>query len=160
VDATFFVEGKHVRGREGLLAEILAEGHEIANHSYHHPEYPGYGELANTNRRIEGATGFRPCLFRPPYGLVNGSVASAAGRLGMEIVQWDVNSHDDKHPGAGAIRSNVVNQAEPGSIILLHDGGHHPQTVRALPGIIRGLKERGFGFTTATELLGGRYIYK
>ena len=111
------------------MAEILASGDEIGNHSYHHPEYPGYGELSRTNNRIEEATGFRPCLFRPPYGLINGNVSSAAERLGLEIVQWDVDSLDDKHPGASAIRSNVLSQAEPGSIILFHDGGHHPQTV-------------------------------
>lgn len=160
VHATFFEEGKHVHGREGLMAEILASGDEIGNHSYNHPKYPGYGELSRTNRSIENATGFRPCLFRPPYGLINSNVSSAASRLGLEIVEWDVDSLDDKHPGASAIRSNVLSQAEPGSIILMHDGGHHPQTVQALPGIIRGLEQRGFGFTTVTELLGGHYIYK
>lgn len=159
IHATFFEEGKHVHGRDSLMADILASGDEIGNHSYHHPEYPGYGELASTNRKIEQATGFKPCLFRPPYGLVDGSVTSAARRTGLEIVQWSLDSLDDKHPGVGAIESNVLSQAQPGSIILMHDGGHHPQTVRALPGIIRGLEDRGFGFTTVTELTGGHFIY-
>lgn len=153
VHATFFEEGRHVRGREMLMQEILANGDEIGNHSFHHPEFPGLGELATTNRRIVEATGFQPCLFRPPYGLVDGQVATAARRLGLEIVLWDVDSLDDKHPGVAAIRSNVLSQTQPGSIVLMHDGGHHPQTVRALPGIIRGLRGRGFDFATVTTLL-------
>ncbi|HET7060440.1 MAG TPA: polysaccharide deacetylase family protein [Candidatus Saccharimonadales bacterium] len=160
VHGTFFEEGKHVRGREELMTEILASGDEIGNHSYHHPQDPGYGELVQTNHRIQEATGFKPCLFRPPYGLVNSNVSSAASRLGLEIVEWSVDSLDDKHPGVSAIRSNVLSQAEPGSVILMHDGGHHPQTVRALPGIIRGLKDQGFGFATVTELTGGHCTYK
>jgi peptidoglycan/xylan/chitin deacetylase (PgdA/CDA1 family) len=160
VNATFFVIGRHVAGRETLLGEILASGDEIGNHSFHHPTYPGYGELASTNRAIEAATGFRPCLVRPPYGLVNRGVESAARRLGLELVTWNVESADDKHPGVVAIRSKVLHRARPGSIILMHDGGHHPQTVRALPGIINGLRARGFGFATVTSLLGGQMLYR
>lgn len=160
VRATFFEEGRHVARREVLMGEILSSGDEIGNHSYHHPLYPGYGELAATNRRIEGATGFHPCLFRPPYGSIDGRVESAARRAGLETVLWDVDSLDARHPGASAIRSNAVSLARPGSIILMHDGGRHPQTVRALPGVIRGLRARGFGFATVTALLGGHFLYR
>lgn len=143
VHATFFEEGRHVRGREVLMGEILSSGDEIGNHSFHHPVDPGYGELRATNREIERATGFEPCLFRPPYGLVNNRVVSAAQRLGLEIVLWSVDSLDDKHPGTAAICAHVMDQAQPGSIILMHDGGHHPQTERVLPRLIRGLRARG-----------------
>jgi peptidoglycan-N-acetylglucosamine deacetylase len=158
--ATFFEEGRHVAGqREALMRHILAEGDEIGNHSYHHPPDPGYGELASTQRRIRAATGFTPCLFRPPYGLIDAKVAAAARRTRLEMVLWDVDSRDDKHPGVAAIRANAVGLAQPGSIVLMHDGGHHPQTVRALPSVIRGLRSRGFRFVTVTELLGGRFLY-
>lgn len=156
VHATFFEEGRHVSGREELMSEILASGDEIGNHSYHHPRDPGLAELAATNRRIQDATGFQPCLFRPPYGLSDARVQSAARRLGLELVLWDVDSLDDKHPGVRSITGNVLSQAGPGSIVLMHDGGHHPQTPRALPGVIRGLRHRGFGFATVTSLLGGQ----
>jgi peptidoglycan-N-acetylglucosamine deacetylase len=158
--ATFFEEGGHVQGREALMRQILAAGDEIGNHSFDHPLYPGYGELAATDRRIRAATGFEPCLFRPPYGLFDAKVAAAARRSRLETVLWDVDSHDDRHPGAAAIRANVLGFAQPGSIVLMHDGGHHPQTVRALPGIVRGLHARGFRFVTVTELLGGRMLYR
>jgi peptidoglycan/xylan/chitin deacetylase (PgdA/CDA1 family) len=152
--ATFFELGRHVEGREALMIQILADGDEIGNHSFHHPRYPGYGELAATNRRIRAATGFEPCLFRPPYGLIDPRVTAAARRAGLEMVLWSVDSGDDHHPGAGAIRAKVLAGAEPGSIVLMHDGGHHPQTVRALPGVIRGLRARGLRMVTVSELLG------
>ena len=158
--ATFFEEGRHVAGNEALMRQILASGDEIGNHSFDHPRYPGYGELASTNSRIREATGFTPCPFRPPYGLIDANVESAARRTRLQTVLWDVDSYDDKHPGAAAIRARVLSLAQPGSIVLMHDGGHHPQTVQALPGVIDGLRARGFRFATVTELIGGRFIFR
>lgn len=141
------------------MREILASGDEIGNHSFDHPRDPGFAELAATNRRIREATGFEPCLFRPPYGLIDPRVASAATRNHLEMILWSLDSHDDHHPGVAAIRDNIVGSARPGSIILMHDGGHHPQTVRALPGVIQRLRDRGFHFETVSGLLGGRFRY-
>jgi peptidoglycan/xylan/chitin deacetylase (PgdA/CDA1 family) len=157
--ATFFEEGQHVRGREALMNEILASGDEIGNHTYDHPRYPGNGELASTDRLIREATGFEPCLFRPPYGLIDSKVSAAARRNRLEMVLWSLDSGDDHHPGAAAIRATTLAEARPGSIVLMHDGGHHPQTVRALPGVIRGLRARGLRLVTVTTLLGGRFLY-
>jgi peptidoglycan/xylan/chitin deacetylase (PgdA/CDA1 family) len=159
VRATFFELGRHVDGREALMSQILASGDEIGNHSYHHPRYPGYGELAATNRRIRAATGFEPCLFRPPYGLIDSKVSSAARRAGLEMVLWNDDSGDDHHPGVAAIRATTLAGAGPGAIVLMHDGGHHPQTVRALPGVIQGLRARGLRMVTVTELLGQSFTY-
>jgi peptidoglycan/xylan/chitin deacetylase (PgdA/CDA1 family) len=158
--ATFFEEGKHVTGREALMRRILASGDEIGNHSFNHPRDPGFDQLAATNRLIRGATGFTPCLFRPPYGLVDPKVESAVRRNDLQTVLWSVDSNDDKHPGAGAIRTRVLSLAQPGSIVLMHDGGHHPQTVTALPAIVRGLHARGLSLVTVTQLLGGRFVYR
>jgi chitin deacetylase len=157
---TFFEEGRHVAHREALMREILTSGDEIGNHSFNHPRYPGYGQLRRTNLLIHAATGFRPCLFRPPYGLIDSRVESAARRNGMRMILWDVDSGDEHHPGAGVIRSNVLRLAQPGSIVLMHDGTHHPQTVTALPGIIRRLRARGFRFATVTAMLGGHTIFQ
>jgi peptidoglycan/xylan/chitin deacetylase (PgdA/CDA1 family) len=159
-NATFFEEGRHVSSREALMRRILADGDEIGNHSFDHPHYPDYSELASTNRLIRAATGFTPCLFRPPYGLVDATVESAARRDHLETVLWSIDSNDHKHPSPGVIRSRVLGRAQAGSIVLMHDGGHHPQTVAALPGIIRGLLARGFHFATVTQLLGGHFTYR
>jgi peptidoglycan-N-acetylglucosamine deacetylase len=158
--ATFFEEGRHVAGREALMRQILAAGDEIGNHSFHHPVDPGAAELSSTNEAIRAATGFEPCLFRPPYGEVDPKVTAAARANGLELVLWTLDSEDDHHPGAAAIRRRVVRRTTPGAIVLLHDGGRHPETVEALPGILAGLAARGFRCVTVTELLGGRTRYR
>lgn len=158
--ATFFEEGRHVRGREALMRQILALGDEVGNHSFHHPVDPGERELASTQAAIREATGFTPCLFRPPYGELNRTEEAAARANDLEMVFWTLDSEDDAHPGVGAIRTRVVRRAKPGSIVLLHDGGRHPQTVEAIAGIVEGLQRRGFRLVTVTELLGGRMLYR
>jgi peptidoglycan-N-acetylglucosamine deacetylase len=157
--ATFFEEGRHVAGREELMRQILDAGDEIGNHSYHHPHDPGRRELASTDAAIRAATGFTPCLFRPPYGLVNAKVEAAALGQRLQTILWTFDSADDHHPGVEAIVHHTVKMASDGAIILMHDGGHHPQTVEALPLVIAGLRARGFRFVTVTELLGGRMLY-
>jgi peptidoglycan/xylan/chitin deacetylase (PgdA/CDA1 family) len=158
--ATFFEEGRHVAGNEALMREILLDGVEIGNHSFDHPHYPGFGELASTNRLIHEATGFEPCLFRPPYGLVDAEDAAAAVGNRLETILWSFDAGDDHHVPAARMQAHVIGSARPGSIILMHDGGHHPQTPLALPRIVEGLHERGFRLVTVTELLGGRFLYK
>ncbi|MBS1893569.1 MAG: polysaccharide deacetylase family protein [Actinobacteria bacterium] len=157
--ATFFEEGRHVAGREELMRQILAAGDEIGNHSYHHPHDPGLRELASTDAAIRAATGFTPCLFRPPYGLVNAKVEAAALDQRLQTILWTFDSADDHHPGVGAIVHHTVEKASDGAIVLMHDGGHHRQTVEALPEVIAGLRARGFRLVTVTELLGGRMLY-
>ncbi len=158
--ATFFEEGRHVRGREATMRQILALGDEIGNHSFHHPVDPGEGELASTQAAIRAATGFTPCLFRPPYGELNRPEEAAARANGLEMVLWTLDSEDDAHPGVGPIRARVVRRARPGQVVLLHDGGRHPQTVEAIAGIVEGLQRRGLHLVTVTELLGGRMLYR
>jgi peptidoglycan/xylan/chitin deacetylase (PgdA/CDA1 family) len=158
--ATFFEEGRHVAGREALMRQILAAGDEIGNHSFHHPVDPGEAELASTQAAIRAATGFTPCLFRPPYGELNRTEEAAARANGLQMIFWTLDSEDDTHPGVGPIRTRVVRRTKPGSIVLLHDGGRHPQTVEALPGIVEGLERRGFRLVTVTELLGGEMLYR
>ncbi len=159
VDATFFEEGRHVAGREELMREILGSGDEIGNHSFDHPHYPGPAELARTDGAIRRATGFEPCLFRPPYGLLDATEEAAADADRLETILWTFDSGDDHHPPPARIVRHVLATAHAGSIILMHDGGHHPQTVTALPAVIRGLLARGFEFDTVTRLLGGRFVY-
>lgn len=158
--ATFFEEGRHVAGRETLMREILLDGDEIGNHSFDHPHYPGFGELASTDRRIREATGFEPCLFRPPYGLVDPTDAHAAVANRLQTVLWSFDAGDDHHVPAARMQAHVIGAAQPGSIVLMHDGGHHRQTPLALPRIIEGLHERGFELVTVSELLGGHFIYR
>lgn len=158
--ATFFMLGDLVAGDPAATRRVLAAGHEIANHSSDHALLPGYSNLKRANRQIRRATGFKPCLFRPPYGAINSSVQQSAGELGMKSVLWDIDTSDWSTPGSGAIGSRI-RSARSGSIVLMHDGGGpRSQTVDALPGAIDSLRSRGYRFVTVTRLLGNRFLYR
>jgi peptidoglycan/xylan/chitin deacetylase (PgdA/CDA1 family) len=160
VPGTFFEVGQEMAGRTATMRRILREGSEIGNHTMHHGFYPGYSDLAATDALIRAATHFEPCLFRPPGGAVDSSVVAAAGAAGLKTILWDVDPADWSTPGTGAIYSRIVGAAQPGSIILMHDGGgNRSETLAALPSIIDTLRARGYSFDTVSELLGQRTIY-
>ncbi|MGB7588787.1 MAG: polysaccharide deacetylase family protein [Solirubrobacterales bacterium] len=158
---TFFEVGQEIGGREVTMRRILREGSEVGNHTTHHQADPGYEDLATTNGLIRAATDFEPCLFRPPDGAVNSAVVAAAGRAGLRTIVWDVDPSDWSNPGSAAVYSRIVDAAQPGSIILMHDGGgDRSGTLAALPQIIDTLRARGYRFATVSELLGNRVTYK
>lgn len=158
---TFFVLGQLVAAEPSATRRILAQGHELANHSYDHALLPSGSNIRRATRAIEKATKFRPCLFRPPYGAVDGKLKRAVRKDRMKTVNWDVDTDDWRRPGAAAITKAIVNRSRNGSIILMHDGGGpRESTVDALDSAIRGLKKKGYKMVTVTELLGNRLIYE
>jgi peptidoglycan-N-acetylglucosamine deacetylase len=158
---TFFEIGQEMATREATMRRILREGDEIGDHTVNHVEYPGYFQIAAAAATIKADTHFQPCLFRPPGGAVDSSVVATAGELGMETILWDVDPTDWANPGSGAVYSRIVGAAQPGSIILMHDGGgDRGGTLAALPHIIDTLRARGYGFATVSQLLGHRLIYR
>ena len=159
--ATFFVIGDQVGGNAAVMRRLLRRGHELANHSMHHTTYPSGSDLAATSRAIRRATGFRPCLFRPPGGAVEGALVQRARGEGMTTIGWDVDPRDWANPGTGAIVSSVLGSVRPGSIVVMHDGGGgRSQTLDALPPILKNLRRRGYRAVTVTRLLGHRFIYQ
>ncbi len=160
VPGTFFVVGRQVIGKATLLRRMLRDGHMIANHSLTHAKLGGggrraAGEIRSTQRLIRRATGFTPCLFRPPYGSTSTALNAVVRANGLLSILWDVDPRDWTTPGAHVISSRIIGQGRPGSIVLLHDaGGRRGQTVAALPRIIRNFKARGYRFVTADQLLG------
>jgi peptidoglycan/xylan/chitin deacetylase (PgdA/CDA1 family) len=155
--ATFFELGFQV---SSASRAVLKAGQELANHSYRHESYPSRSSMAATNARIRAASGFTPCLFRPPGGAYNSRVLGDARSLGMTTVLWNVDPRDWSNPGSGAIYSRVVSASRPGAIVVMHDGGgDRSQTVAALPDIIRELRNRGYRMVTVSRLLGQRTIW-
>ena len=159
-EGTFSVVGSQVAGRERVLRRALRSGNDLANHANSHSLSPSAADMRLANNRIESATGFRPCVFRPPYGNLGSGLVAGAWALGMATVMWDVDTRDWTNPGASAIVS-AVGSARPGSIILMHDGGgYRGQTVAALPSVISSLRARGLEPVTVTRLLGERYRWR
>ncbi|MFD8704802.1 polysaccharide deacetylase family protein [Kitasatospora sp. NPDC059648] len=155
VHATFFEIGENVAAHPSLTAQVARQGHSVQNHSWSHPDLRRLSpasfnsQVGDTDRAIRAQTGRTPKCLRPPYGAVNGAVRSRAAALGKEVVLWSVDPADWSRPGAAAIRSRVLRNVRPGSVILLHDGGgDRSQTAAALPDILSTLKARGYGFAT------------
>jgi peptidoglycan/xylan/chitin deacetylase (PgdA/CDA1 family) len=158
---TFFEVGQEIGGREATMRRALREGSEIGDHTMHHAVLPGAAEIGGAAAAIERATHFRPCLFRPPGGVISSGVIATAGSLGMLSVTWDVDPADWTNPGSGAVYGRVVGATRPGSIVLMHDGGgSRSGTLAALPGIIDSLRGRGYRFVTVSRLLGNSLIFR
>jgi peptidoglycan/xylan/chitin deacetylase (PgdA/CDA1 family) len=139
-------------------------GHGLGNHTWSHPFLPDLtvGEFALQLERTDealAAAGRLPerRLFRPPYGSRSPEALAWLGAQddGPTMVLWDVEADDWAMPGAAAITGTVLDQARPGSVVLLHDGGgDRSQTAEALPGIIEGLLADGYRFARVEELAG------
>ncbi len=171
--ATFFVIGDEGSRSPGLLKQEFAEGHEIGNHTYTHPRLDEIShaqlriELNLTQRLFESMLGVKSTLFRPPYGIdhqpeyaeevASLPIPQELGYLlvGARIDPRDWRQPDGKHQiAAEEIVAGVLQWANKGNIILLHDGGgDRSQTVAALPGIIDGLRTRGYEIVSVSELL-------
>ena len=162
VPATFFMVGELVSGRATLVRRMLADGHELGNHSWNHANLGGGGpeassQLTRTNAAIRKATGYTPCVFRPPYGSTGADLVARTRKAGMTSIIWTVDPVDWSLPGASSIVGRVLSQTGPGAIILEHDGGgSRTQTLAAAPEIISALRQRGYTFVTVSQLLGNR----
>jgi peptidoglycan/xylan/chitin deacetylase (PgdA/CDA1 family) len=165
VVATFFELGQNIAGRTAEIRGLLADGNELADHSWNHANLGGggagaTGQMSKTNATIRAATGFTPCLFRPPYGAPGSDLVSRANALGMTSVLWTVDTNDWQTPGAGTIASRVLAGAAPGHIVLMHDGGGpRGESVAASASVIPVLKREGYRLVTVSELLGNHTTY-
>ena len=156
--ATFFLIGEQVAERPHLVGRIAAPGHEIGNHSLTHQQMVGRSsafydrEIAETHRLLVAAGAPPPTLFRPPYGKKLWGLPAAARRHGYRLVMIDVEEPTTTDPRAYA--DQLVRQAKPGSILLMHLMYRANGTAReALPLVIRGLQARGFEVVGVEELL-------
>jgi cellulose synthase/poly-beta-1,6-N-acetylglucosamine synthase-like glycosyltransferase/peptidoglycan/xylan/chitin deacetylase (PgdA/CDA1 family) len=175
VPATFFVIGLDANKWPQLLRREYAEGHEIGNHTYSHPDWENPNlsttqirlELNLTERLIESIVGTKSILFRPPFGIDHQpefaeEVAHLpiAQDMGYIVVGQKVDPNDWRQQPSGVpipaekILENVLREAPKGNIVLLHDGGgNRSQTLAALPQIIDSLRAQGYEFVSVAELL-------
>lgn len=157
VHTTFFTVGQWVERYPDQVRAIAAAGHEVMNHSDTHPHMTKLSrtemtaELDRCSDRIEALTGVRPILFRAPYGDYDNTLVGAARACGMYTIQWDLDSLDWKDLTAAQICERILPKVQPGSIILLHNGGLH--TPEALPMLLEGLQEQGYQVVPISELI-------
>ncbi|HEV2280817.1 MAG TPA: polysaccharide deacetylase family protein [bacterium] len=154
--ATFFVIGEHARAYPYLVRTMVANGHEVGDHTYHHPNMVTVGDAVAQSEIAAGAamidrTAGRPAeWFRPPGGDYTAGVAEDARRLGLGMAMWTTNSGDWSLPPFRVLIERVLARAEPGAIVLMHNGTLN--TVRALPAVIVELRRRGYTLVTVSQL--------
>jgi len=158
IKATFFCLGECVAQSPEVAKQIVAEGHEIANHSWSHPSLSKMSEAAvkdqldRTHNVIKQTTGVTLTLMRPPYGNFTVKQRAWANAVwNYKIILWDVDSLDWKHRTPAKTESFIMAATKKGSIILCHD--IHKTTVDAMPATLDALTAKGFKFVTVTELM-------
>lgn len=165
VVATFFVLGQQVASYPAVAVRIVEEGHEIASHSYKHPDLTKMStagirsELTQSRDIIYKTTGVKPTILRPPYGSRNSTVQSVAGEFGYPLILWSVDTRDWESRNVNSImthfKSNNTIKIREGDIILLHD--IYSTTIEAAIKAIDLLLAEGFVFVTVTDLLMDRF---
>ncbi len=175
---TFFVIGESANQYDSIVKRAYAEGNEIGNHTFTHPEFDVdrltktelQVQLSLTELLLESYLGVKTTLFRPPYGIDHQPESASEVQLlpipqsmGYAIIGARIDPHDWGEPNGqppaavDTIVQRVMAQTNghDGNIILLHDGGgDRSHTVAALPRIIEGLRAKGYEFVTVSDLVG------
>lgn len=154
VPATFFVVGSRVPANAQLVRRMHVEGHEVGNHSWSHPYMHKltakqiHQQIIHTQQVIERAGAPAPTLFRPPYGEITPTVRKY---VPLTFMLWNEDPRDWAATKPRQVVAAVEASAHPGGIIDMHDIS--PVTAKALPQIVHDLKQKGYHFVTASELL-------
>ena len=157
VKTTFFLVGFWVEKYPELVAELVARGHEIGNHSATHPHMSQLSaaqireELRKTSDLVKSITGQPTTLFRPPYGEYNDLVVRVSREEGYECVQWNVDSLDWKNLGTQNMIAQCTKSVNPGDIVLFHNDSKY--ILEALPTILEYYTQAGYRIIPISELL-------
>ena len=163
VPMTAFLVGEWLEANPSYATRLVDEGHELANHTYSHPDFDQLGVDAMTVEVVRcrdlltrltgnGGTCFRPSGTADGTSVPAQSVLDVAGTAGYPIVLgFDVDPYDYQDPGADAVRSRTLTALAPGAIVSLHFG--HPGTISALPAILDGIEARSLEPVHVSTLL-------
>ncbi|MGX1750741.1 polysaccharide deacetylase family protein [Glutamicibacter protophormiae] len=154
--ATFFMVGKNVGKYPDTVKRMVAEGHELGNHTWDHADITTLTkekiehEVQWTDEAIEKAAGQTPDVLRPPYGS-HGAVYDRL--IPYPLVLWDVDTLDWKHHDPVKTVKIALDEVKPGSIILMHD--IHESSVEAVPDLVAKLTAQGYTLVTVDQLFAG-----
>ncbi|WP_336766014.1 polysaccharide deacetylase family protein [Paenibacillus sp. USHLN196] len=159
--ATFFMIGKEMVAHPEISAKVRREGHEIANHTYTHPDLTKLtleeagGELQRAENLVQEVTGQPARCFRPPYFGVNDDILSLAAERGYRTIgAVNGDARDWDNPGVEHILEHTRSVVKPGSVLIFHDGyGDRSQTVEAVRVLVDEMVAEGYRLVTVSELL-------
>lgn len=159
IKVTFFMTGGWVESYPEDVKRILADGHDLGNHSENHKNMSQLSneekrsELMDVHTKVQELTGYEMFLFRPPYGDYDNSVINVARECGYYAIQWDVDSLDWKDYGVDSIIKTVTQHKHlgNGSIILCHNGAKY--TAEALDTLITTLQDQGYELVPISQLI-------
>jgi len=156
VPATFFVIGTKAEKYPELVLRAAAEGHDVGNHTYHHFQVTNLDsqnwrfEIGQTNQVLERILGGPSRWFRAPGCHYTTEALDVLHELRMVRVDTTANSGDSNGTGASAILNQTLSKLAPGAVILCHD--RIPNTVAALPQLIRAIRQRGYRIVSLADL--------
>jgi peptidoglycan/xylan/chitin deacetylase (PgdA/CDA1 family) len=157
--ATFFLVGEQVAARPGCEIEYLRRGHEVGGHGWTHEPFPSMPamrlgeELARMDAVLPWPKGLRP-IVRPPRGILSPRALMRLAAAGYVTVLWSLDSDDCRTRDLHVVERRLdPSNVARGDVVLLHE--MQPWTLKALPGVVRGLRDAGYELVTVSELMRG-----
>ena len=158
IKATFFLVGERVKMHPEIVRRMLAEGHEVANHTWTHPSLTSISdekirsEFTRTADAIWEAAQYRPHIMRPPFGATNRRIEQwVFNEFGYSSITWSVDPNDWRRPGVQVVANRLIAGAHKGAIMLAHD--IHAPTIEAMPQVFDALLAKGYKFLTVSQLI-------
>jgi len=161
VKATFFLDGSWLSKNADIAKQIQAEGHEMSNHAYNHPDMSAisreaqYSQISKTEALLKSSLNVNNKWFAPPSGAFNQATVQIAEQQGLKTVLWTIDTVDWQKPPADSVVRKISGKLEPGALILMHPTA---STRDALPGIIAAAKSKGYAIGTVSETLSSKRL--
>ena len=166
IHATFFLVVEQVRLHPDLVRRMVDEGHTVGLHAFRHRDFLKLTEeekekdLQQGKEILQSITGKEPNYWRPPHGFRDSSVMKIASAKDLQVVNWSVIPRDWTGIDKQEIYNRVMDKAEDGAIVLLHDGdsplykASRQATVDAVGPLIDSLREKGYHLVSLEEYTG------
>ncbi len=158
--ATFFMVGSSVNSNRDVIARMVEQGCQVANHTHDHKYLTKLNaegiaaQIGQTNQKIADACGVSPVVMRPPGGYIDANSQAVLANLGMPAIMWSIDTRDWQHRDPQKTIDSVLSQVKDGDIILMHD--LYETTAEAAEFLIPELTARGYQLVTISELAAAR----
>ena len=153
---TFCVQGMRLSNYEATVKRMIAEGNEIACHTYNHKKLTELSssqiryQLTETQKELSRIADYQIKWLRCPYGNCNKTVRSICKEYGMCIAYWYIDTEDWSTKNATSTYNTIMKKVKNGAIILCHD--LYPQTAAAIERVLPDLVEKGYQLVTLSEM--------